>query len=163
MQTQLVEPCQHIKANGLRCGSPAMQHGAFCYFHTDARLRRKHRRMPLPIMEDANSVQVALNQIAARIMDDSMDLKRTGQLLYLMQISAQNVLNTRFEQLFESVKRGLARDYTPAMEAELVTVPGGVHTPSIQSGIEEMERAADEMRQQSAKKMPQTAGANGGR
>src|SRR6266436_1421765 len=135
-----VPACQHIKANGMRCGSPAMHHGAFCYFHTDARLRRKHKRMPLPIMEDANSVQVALNQMAARIMDDSMDLKRSGQLLYLLQISAQNVANTRFEQLMSSLRAALVRDYTPAMEAELQALPGGVPTPAMDADFQEMKQ-----------------------
>src|SRR4051812_39528264 len=43
----VVPGCQHIKADGLRCGSPAMDHGAFCFFHTDVRLRRRHKRIPL--------------------------------------------------------------------------------------------------------------------
>ena len=139
-----VPTCQHIKANGLRCGSPAMQHGAFCFFHTDVRLRRKHKRIPLPILEDANSVQMALNQLAARIMEDGADLKKTGQLLYLLQISAQNVLKTRFEQMFADVRRCLARDYTPAMEAELQAVPGVVKTPAAVADLEEMYRARDQ-------------------
>src|SRR5258705_2429273 len=140
MQTQLVEPCQHIKANGLRCGSPAMRNAAFCFFHTDVRLRRRHKRIPLPIMEDNNSIQLALNQLAARITDESMDLKRSGQLLYLLQISVMNIGNTRFEQLFDSVKRTLARDYTPAMEAELQAAPGGVKTPAAEADVAELYR-----------------------
>ena len=145
----VISNCQQIKANGLRCGSPAMNHSAFCFFHTDVRLRRRYKKMPLPILEDANSVQLALNQVAARIMDDSMDLKRTGQLLYLLQISAQNIARTRFEQLLDSLKRALARDYTPALEAEMRTLAGGsVSTPAAQADLESMYRHRDEWRKE---------------
>jgi hypothetical protein len=156
MQTQLVERCQHIKADGLRCGSPAMHHGAFCYFHTDVRLRRRHKRIPLPIVEDANSVQLALNQIAARIMDESIDLKRSGQLLYFLQLSSQNIARTRFEQLFSSVRATLARDYTEAMEAELQASPGGVKTPAAEADLAELYRGRDEYikEQESGNKEP---------
>ena len=139
-----VPRCQHIKADGLRCGSPAMNHGAFCFFHTDVRLRRRHKRIPLPIVEDANSVQLALNQIAARIMDESIDLKRSGQLLYFLQLSSQNIARTRFEQLFADVRRSLACDYTPAMEAELQATPGGVKTPAAEADLAELYRGRDE-------------------
>src|SRR6266705_2039805 len=140
----LVERCQHIKADEIRCGSPAMHHGAFCYFHTDVRLRRRHKRIPLPIVEDANSVQLALNQVAARIMDESMDLKRSGQLLYMLQLSSQNIARTRFDQLLSSLRAAVARDYTPAMEADLQATPGGVKTPAAEADLAELYRGRDE-------------------
>ena len=151
----LVAACQHIKANGLRCGSPAMNHSAFCFFHTDVRLRRRHKRIPLPVLEDANSVQLALNQVAARILEDGTDLKKTGQLLYLLQISSQNVHKTRFEQMFADVRRSLARDYTPALELELQAVPGIVHTPAMEADMAEIYRARDEwIKEHQAERQP---------
>jgi hypothetical protein len=151
MATQAVSICQHIKANGLRCGSPAMNHSAFCFFHTDSRLRRRHKRIPLPIVEDANSVQLALNQVAARIMDESIDLKRSGQLLYFLQISSQNIARARFD-VFDSLKHALARDYTPAMEAEVQASTSGLaKTPATKADLAEMYRYRDELlRQQEA-------------
>jgi hypothetical protein len=140
-----IPACQHIKANGLHCGSPAMNHSAFCYFHTDVRLRRKHKRIPLPIVEDANSVQLALNQVAARIMDESTDLKRTGQLLYFLQLSSQNIIHTRFQQILSHLRASLARDYTPAMEAELQASTSGLaNTPAAQADMADMIRHRDE-------------------
>jgi hypothetical protein len=152
MATQAVSICQHIKANGLRCGSPAMNHSAFCFFHTDSRLRRRHKRIPLPIVEDANSVQLALNQVAARIMDESIDLKRSGQLLYFLQLSSQNIMNTKFEQILSSLRASLAREYTPAMEAEIQASTSGLaKTPATKADLAEMYRYRDELlRQQEA-------------
>lgn len=47
------EYCRHIKANGVRCGSPALRGKPRCYFHdrttTQRRLAEQHRRDALAI------------------------------------------------------------------------------------------------------------------
>lgn len=64
--------CQHIKVNGTQCGSPALKRNKFCFFHKrwrDTRIviskaaRRSRASLDLPVLEDANSVQVALMQV----------------------------------------------------------------------------------------------------
>jgi hypothetical protein len=153
-----MDNCQHIKANGIRCGSPSMNHSAFCFFHTDVPLRRKHKRMPLPILEDTNSVQLALNQVAARIMDDGADLRKTGQLLYMLQLCSQNIARTKFEQILSSLRERLALDYTPALEAEMQSSAGGsVNTPAMQAGVTSMYAYRDELLRQQKEAGQQSA------
>jgi hypothetical protein len=53
----LPDSCQHIKVNGLQCGSPAMRRNKFCYFHKrhhqehrELNAVKARRRMDLPRM-----------------------------------------------------------------------------------------------------------------
>ena len=65
--------CQHLKINGTQCGSPALRRNRFCFFHKrfqDERIRlsadRARRGVAtfiLPVLEDANSIQIALMQV----------------------------------------------------------------------------------------------------
>jgi hypothetical protein len=61
-------------ADGAQCGSPAVRHHRFCYHHKrqrdqrlelDADRARSDRNAPynLPILEDANAIQLSLTQI----------------------------------------------------------------------------------------------------
>src|SRR5438876_11740789 len=102
--------CEHIKANGLRCGSPALRQRRYCYFHFCAHdLRRRRRQQPnapfvLPLLEDANSIQMAIQQVAEAVPEERIDNKRAGLLLFALQTAACNLKNTDFEpkQLRES-------------------------------------------------------------
>ena len=69
-----VPRCQHIKVNGVQCGSPALRRKAYCYFHERVQYERKlaaennsaPRNFGFPLLEDANSIQVALMKIVHR-------------------------------------------------------------------------------------------------
>src|SRR5271157_6654303 len=66
-----IRRCQHIKANGTQCASPAMREEKHCYFHMRWRLKSMEVNMnpnergtiSLPTLEDANSVQVGLAEM----------------------------------------------------------------------------------------------------
>jgi hypothetical protein len=68
--------CQHIKVNGVQCGSLALKNRKLCHFHQrwqQGRIqlnanhaRRSRYSLDLPILEDANSIQVALMPGAPR-------------------------------------------------------------------------------------------------
>ena len=95
--------CEHIKANGLRCGSPSLRQRRYCYFHFCAHdLRRRRRQQPnapfvLPLLEDANSIQMAIQQVAEAVLEERIDNKRAGLLLFALQTAASNLKNTDFE------------------------------------------------------------------
>ena len=95
--------CEHIKANGLRCGSPALRQRRYCYFHFCAHdLRRRRRQHPnapfvLPLLEDANSIQMAIQQVAEAVLEERIDNKRAGLLLFACQTAACNLKNCDFE------------------------------------------------------------------
>jgi hypothetical protein len=104
--------CQHLKVNGTQCGSPALRRNRFCYFHKlhheeivelaldrakDARARRRIVSITLPVLEDANSIQVSLMQIMRLIITGQIDGKTAGLLLYALQTASSNLPRTRFE------------------------------------------------------------------
>src|SRR5438270_10926732 len=113
LKNNKVPQCEHIKANGLRCGSPALRERRYCYFHFCAHdLRRRRRQHPtapfvLPLLEDANSIQMAIQQVAEAVLEERIDNKRAGLVLFALQIAACNLKNTDFEpqQLREATEQ----------------------------------------------------------
>ena len=104
--------CQHIKINGTQCGSPALRRNKFCFFHKkwhderiliNARHARRARSIDLPVLEDANSIQVALMQVMRMIMTGELDTQKAGLLLYALQTASCNLRHTNFEPLMHDV------------------------------------------------------------
>lgn len=101
--------CQHIKVNGVQCGSPALRRNRFCFFHkrfhderirlaTDkARARRASATFTLPVLEDANSIQIALMQVMRMLLSNQIDHKTASLLLYALQTASGNLRHTRFD------------------------------------------------------------------
>ncbi len=114
--------CQHIKTNGTQCGSPALRRNRFCYFHKrhhDERValhidqakgdrakddrRRRRILVDLPVLEDANSIQVSLMQIMRLVVSGHIDGKTAGLLLYALQTASANLPRTSFEPRMHDV------------------------------------------------------------
>jgi hypothetical protein len=106
--------CQHIKVNGTQCGSPALRRNRFCYFHkrhheerialhADRARRRRNVSIDLPVLEDANSIQVSLMQIMRLLVAGQIDGKVAGLLLYALQTASANLQHTRFEPYLHDV------------------------------------------------------------
>lgn len=100
--------CQHIKANGVQCASPALRQRNFCHFHQSwrefaAAPGAAHRNSPsataftLPPLEDAASIQLALMRITHMILNDQIDNKKASLLLYALQTATSNLKNAAFE------------------------------------------------------------------
>ncbi len=92
--------CGHIKADGRPCGSPALRGGVFCYYHD--RYYNRPDEDSFPPLEDANAVQVALNQVLDRLRAEAFkpgafDLRLMNSLLYGLQTASANVQRTRFD------------------------------------------------------------------
>jgi hypothetical protein len=100
-----VPRCQHVKVNGTQCGSPALRRKRFCYFHdnyrqTQARLLEGESKVllcNLPLLEDANSVQIAVMQVIHLLASGKMDVKVAGLTLYALQTAAINLKRVNFE------------------------------------------------------------------
>jgi len=97
--------CHHIRATGVQCGSPSLKGKRLCYFHS--RVRRARAPKELPLLEDANAIQLALMQTMRAILDKSVDQKSAGLLLYALQTAALNSRRVDFEPLAWSVVRDL--------------------------------------------------------
>jgi hypothetical protein len=99
--------CQHIKVNGTQCGSPALRRNRFCFFHKQyqnerIRLSADRRRRGvatfiLPVLEDANSIQMAIMQIMRLILTGEIEQKTASLLLYALQTASSNLRSTKFE------------------------------------------------------------------
>jgi hypothetical protein len=88
--------CRHIKTNGQRCQSPALSGSAYCYFHSRVHTMAKAKSsiwddIKLPLLEDTASIQVAISQITAAFLSSRIDARRTGLLLYALQIASHNI------------------------------------------------------------------------
>jgi hypothetical protein len=90
--------CQHIKTDGVRCGSPALRHKNFCHFHHQLRVP-KPRLTYLPALEDANGVQYAIMQVTQALLNKQIDRLTANSLLYALQTAASNLKRVRFEPL----------------------------------------------------------------
>lgn len=98
--------CQYIKVNGTQCGSPALRRNRHCFFHKrfhDERIRlsvdRVRRGVPvfeLPVLEDANSIQIALMQVMRLILTRQIDHKSAGLLLCALQTASNNLRQANF-------------------------------------------------------------------
>jgi hypothetical protein len=86
--------CRHIKANGLRCGSPALKDTQFCYYHlkihtVGAEPHLKFGPLQLPAPEDPAAIQLSIARINDAIINGRIDLKKATGILYGLQIAAQ--------------------------------------------------------------------------
>ena len=97
--------CTHIKTNGTQCGSPALRGRRFCFFHRNWQGQRialnAQPAAPLdftmPVLEDADSVQVALMQVMRLILSGQLDPKTAGLLLYALQTASLNLRQMKLE------------------------------------------------------------------
>jgi hypothetical protein len=105
--------CQHIKVNGVQCGSPALRRNRFCFFHkqyqnerirlTADRRRRGTATFILPVLEDANSIQMAIMQIMRLTLTGEIEHKTASLLLYALQTASTNLRATKFEPRMHQV------------------------------------------------------------
>ncbi|MGH9522816.1 MAG: hypothetical protein ACRD3E_09820 [Terriglobales bacterium] len=100
--------CHHVKSNGLRCGSPALHDRIYCYFHELWRAQPEcvpHRPDPngalykLPLLEDANAIQLAIQQVLDALLANKLELRRGMALLYGLQTAAVNSKRTTFDPI----------------------------------------------------------------
>lgn len=105
--------CQHLKINGTQCGSPALRRNRFCFFHKrfqDERIklgadraRRRAATFVLPVLEDANSIQVALMQVMRLLVAQQIEHKTASLLLYALQTASTNLRLTNFKPFVHDV------------------------------------------------------------
>ncbi len=105
--------CQHLKTNGTQCGSPALRSNKFCYFHKryqEERIRlgvdRRRRGTAtffLPVLEDANSIQMSLMQIMRLLLTGQIEHKTASLLLYALQTASANLRQADFNPRYNNV------------------------------------------------------------
>jgi hypothetical protein len=86
--------CEHVKSNGVRCGSPALRGRRLCYYHYTIVGPRVN---VFPLLEDGNAIQLELGEIIRALVDERLDTKRAALVLYALQIASQNLRHVNFE------------------------------------------------------------------
>jgi hypothetical protein len=76
--------CEHVKDNGIRCGSPAVSGERHCHFHrrtSDAISSPGDPGYTLPVLETEQSVQIALQQMMAALLSGKLSERKAGVML----------------------------------------------------------------------------------
>lgn len=81
--------CMHVRANGIRCGSPAMRQNAFCFFHD--RLYNRPFEESFPFLEDAASIQMAIMQVLDGLRRGKLDRSVANSLFFGLQTASSNL------------------------------------------------------------------------
>jgi len=111
--------CNHVRTNGTFCGSPSLKGSPFCYFHQRDRQRLDNLRqartvklstktpdrddmdaeilesLSLPILEDANAIQVAMTTVLRAFAGNHIRRRRAGILVYGLAVAASNLQRLR--------------------------------------------------------------------
>ena len=69
---------------------------------TADRARRGVATFILPVLEDANSIQIALMQVMRLILSGQLDPKTASLLLYALQTASSNLGRTNFEPVIKT-------------------------------------------------------------
>ena len=99
-----IRRCQHIKVNGTQCGSPARRNEPYCHFHRENQPERvkvggdSGVEILMPVLEDAQSVQSVVRQVAMLILGGKIDNKQAGLMLYALQIASTNLKRIETEK-----------------------------------------------------------------
>ncbi len=119
-----VARCQHIKVSGIQCNLAALKNHKLCYFHRKTqqrhnqihanRARRSRLALQLPLIEDLDSIQVAIMQVMHLLLSSQIDHKTAALLLYALQTASSNMLN--MDQMPERIPTLSPRpkDFAPA-------------------------------------------------
>src|SRR5205809_404752 len=114
MKRKPVEPvrlCNFVRTNGVLCASPALKDRTYCYYHnrefqrrcnflqkgldappaTEVESARFMETLDLPNFEDANSIQVALSNVARALWTNRIERSKGALILYSLKIAAKNV------------------------------------------------------------------------
>ncbi len=107
METKPARRCHHVSTSGIQCGSPAAGNLRFCYYHQQSRSTaiKYYAEAPflaleedLPCFEDAHSIQIAIRQIASLLMQQKIEHKVAGLLLYSIQLALLNLKQLKAEK-----------------------------------------------------------------
>ena len=122
--------CEHIKDNGLRCGSPALRGRHFCYFHSRAHLptgRFGHRNYRAAVPETTESLMIAAAHVMQALATGDAPPKLANSMLYGLNLS-KNLL--RMKSYYPDKDRAsMATEIPPAMQEVLAAPEEQVSEP----------------------------------
>lgn len=88
--------CEYPRSGGQPCRAPKVRGQKYCCMHLAMEVARP-TKFSLPALDDANSIQVALNKTAQGLVDGTLEEKMATKLAYVLQVAMSNVGNLNFE------------------------------------------------------------------
>lgn len=83
--------CEHIKDDGVRCGSPALKQHRFCFYHQrlydPAQLPGTAEYRP-PVLDTPNSIQLMIRQLQRAYLAQTITDRQMTNLLYSLQLAS---------------------------------------------------------------------------
>ena len=83
--------CAHVRASGVRCGSPALRDSAYCYYHDHFHGGPRLIYPALAKLDDPHGIQTALMEVLTGILDGRLEHKTGALLLYGLQTAVANL------------------------------------------------------------------------
>ena len=111
-----VPQCQHIKEDGIRCGSPALRGQPLCFQHNriyHPRVTPGQRGYQFPAFETHAATTLTIRQVLQAVHDGQLDLARGRFFLYGLQIAAPYV------KYVAPYCDNVSTELTPAMQDRL--------------------------------------------
>jgi hypothetical protein len=88
--------CEYPRSSGQLCRAPKVRGQKYCCMHLAMEAARP-TKFSLPVLDDANSIQVALNKTAQGLVDGTLDERVATKLAYVLQVAMSNVGKVNFE------------------------------------------------------------------
>jgi len=165
-ETLQYRTCDHLKENGIYCGSPALYGRNYCHYHMNSRGRRLARaqtlrtgqpyRLQLPLFENMHAIQASLHEVMQSLADGLLDSKTAGLMLYGLQQAAANLNNRQWGgecRELRFTEEGRALEY-PRFE-EKFGIPQGVDLDSEpEAALQEAEAHPETLAQPQPKPVP---------
>lgn len=93
--------CDHLKADGIYCSSPALTNQRYCYFHLNLRARRVQAahahlhnqpcRLQMPILDNMHAILTGIQQVLDALADDRIRARQAAVYLYGLQMAAASL------------------------------------------------------------------------
>jgi hypothetical protein len=93
----MLKECRRIKANGIKCQSPAMRGSPFCYFHARVRVYVPARKpsggepLELPPLDNSAEIHAALHAVLEGLASSRVKPSAAGKLLYGLQLAQKSL------------------------------------------------------------------------
>jgi len=101
--------CRHIMPSGLRCKSPALRGGLFCYYHSHIHIHRANpdnndASLELPTPEDAHAIRLSVGRINQAVISGLLDLEKAAALFQGLKIAAHFINPKEFFFEYDTVR-----------------------------------------------------------
>jgi len=114
--------CQHIKDNGIRCGSPAVSGRMYCHFHfraTDELSSPGDPGYVLPVLDTEQSIQIALQQMTRSLLSGKLSERKAGVMMSAIRTAAQLIRQTSQNAPKEALMAEIASELRGRLATEI--------------------------------------------